>query len=335
MNELRIGVVGTGAIGRKHIARIANKLRGGRITAVSDANLESAKQIAEAYDATFYADGSAMIASDDVDAVIVAAWDPAHKQYVMDAIRAGKFVFCEKPLATTAEDCREITEAEQAGGRRLVQVGFMRRYDEGYRRMKQAVDQDLIGAPLLVHCAHRNPTMSADYEDDYMITQCCIHEIDLVKWLIDDEYASVNVVLPAKSRFAGEKLHDPQIMQLRTKKGVYIDVEVFVNCQFAYDIQCQIVGEKGAIDLPDPPYLPFRRDAIRGSALCFNWEDRFVEAYNVELQEWIDSTLAGRVDGPNAWDGYIAAVTADAMIRARKTCQETTVDLPARPKFYQ
>lgn len=335
MEELRIGVVGTGAIGRKHVRRITERLKGGKVVAVSDANLAGAQAVAAEYGAELFEDGGALIASPGVDAVIVTAWDPAHKEYVMDAVRAGKYVFCEKPLATTAADCREIVEAEQAGGKRLVQVGFMRRYDEGYRRMKEAVDGGFIGAPLMVHCAHRNASMDPEYEDDYMITQCCIHEIDLVKWLIDDEYESVRVLLPRSTKFTGRRLHDPQIAQIRTKKGVCIDVEIFVNCQFGYDIQCQVVGECGAVNLPDPSYLPYRKGAVRGAALCTNWEDRFVEAYNVELQEWIDATRAGRVDGPNAWDGYVAAVTADAMIRAREAGEGMPVDLPERPAFYR
>ena len=88
-----------------------------------------------------YATGEDLIRDDAVDAVVVASWGPTHEEFVLACIAAGKPVFCEKPLATTVEACRRILDAEMAHGRRLVQVGFMRRYDAGYRAMKEAVDE--------------------------------------------------------------------------------------------------------------------------------------------------------------------------------------------------
>lgn len=335
MEELRIGLIGCGAIGEKHALRIQNELKNCRLVAVSDVKMENASRVAKRCGAKVIADSDALIASEEVDAVIVTAWDPAHKALVLNCIEQNKYVFCEKPLATTAEGCREIVEAERASGKRRVQVGFMRRYDSGYCRMKQAVEQGEIGAPLMVHCAHRSPSMAPGFCDDYMISQVCIHEIDLIKWLIDDEYESVRVEVPRQSRFAERPLHDPQIAQMRTKKGVCIDVELFVNSQFGYDIQCQIVGEEGAIQLPDPNYYGLRKSGFRGMPLCMNWEDRFTEAYVAEIQSWIDCTLANKTEGPNSWDGYVAAVTADALNQAREEDCRVTIDLPERPEFYR
>ena len=104
---VKFGVVGTGAIGREHINRITNKLSGGKIVAVTDVNQESAKQTVDQYqlDAVVYPDDKALIADENVDAVLVTSWGPAHEATVVAAVEAGKYVFCEKPLATTAEGC--------------------------------------------------------------------------------------------------------------------------------------------------------------------------------------------------------------------------------------
>ena len=83
---------------------------------------------------TVHATGQELIADDGVDAVLVRSWGPTHEEFVLAAIEAGKPVFCEKPLATTQEACLRIVDAEVASGRRLVQVGFMRRYDARTRR---------------------------------------------------------------------------------------------------------------------------------------------------------------------------------------------------------
>src|SRR5947209_8409080 len=126
---LKIGVVGTGAIGKEHIKRITNTLSGGEIVAVTDVNQEAAKNVVEQFglNAVICPDDKTLVASENVDAVLVTSWGPAHEQSVLAAIEAGKYVFCEKPLATTAEGCMRIVEAEMKHGKRLVQVGFMRR----------------------------------------------------------------------------------------------------------------------------------------------------------------------------------------------------------------
>ena len=99
MAELKIGLVGTGAIGRTHIERINNSLQGGRVVACADANIDFCKSVAEKYSIKAFATGEEMINSDEVEAVICTTADPFHEQYVMAAIKAGKPVFCEKPLA--------------------------------------------------------------------------------------------------------------------------------------------------------------------------------------------------------------------------------------------
>ena len=126
MEQLRIGVVGCGAIGRDHIRRINEVIQGARVTAVSDVFAECGKTAAAKWGAEFFADGGEMIRSDLVDAVIVATLDEFHEQYAVAAIRAGKYVFCEKPLAPDAASCRRIMRAEMDGGKPLLQVGFMR-----------------------------------------------------------------------------------------------------------------------------------------------------------------------------------------------------------------
>ena len=139
---VRIGVIGTGAIGRDHARRINQVLSGGSITALSDVNRASAEAVRAdiAPDATVFDNGQDLIASPDVDAILVCSWGATHEEYVLAAIAAGKPCFCEKPLATTAEGAKRIVDAEVAHGTRLVQVGFMRRYDQGYVALKQVVD---------------------------------------------------------------------------------------------------------------------------------------------------------------------------------------------------
>lgn len=333
---LNIGVIGTGAIGRDHIRRCSKVLQGVRVVAVNDINRDNAAKVVSdlQLDARVYDNGHDLIKAADVQAVLVTSWGPSHEEFVLAAIAAGKPVFCEKPLAVTAQGCKNIVDAEAKHGKRLVQVGFMRPYDQGYRALKQVLTSGQIGEPLMLHCAHRNPTVGEAYTTDMAITDTLIHEIDVLRWLLDDDYVSVQVVFPRKSPKAFPHLKDPQIVLFETAKGTRIDVEIFVNCQYGYDIQCEVVGETGIAKLPEPSSVQMRSGARLSTEILTDWKDRFIDAYDVELQGFINDVAAGKLTGPSAWDGYAAAVTADACVAAQLSGEIVPVTLPARPVFY-
>ena len=159
---LNVGVVGVGKIGQEHIRRLTETLAGARVVAVSDADSALAKEVAaRLHGASVYAAGKELIAAKEVNAVLVTSWGETHAGYVIAAIKAGKPVFCEKPMATTIADCLAIVDAECGFGRRLVQVGFMRRFDAQYRAMKETIQTGAIGSPLMFHSVHRNAFLSA------------------------------------------------------------------------------------------------------------------------------------------------------------------------------
>ena len=333
--SLNIGVIGVGMIGREHINRLANKLVGAKVLAVSDVNTKQAEAVAaKLQGAKVYPTGEALIAAPEVQAVVVTSSGPTHETYVLAAVKAGKPVFCEKPLATTAEACLRIVDAEIASGRHLVQVGFQRRYDKGYRALKKAIDDGAIGAPLMVHCAHRNASVPEAYVSDMTIVDTFIHEIDVLRWLINDDYVSAQVLVPRNTKHTHAKLDDPIMVLLATRSGIRIDGEVFVNCRYGYDIQCQVVGEEGVASLPEPESVILRRDAKLSTTIMQDWKLRFIDSYDVELQDWIDAAKVGNVNGPNAWDGYFAAVTADACLEAKRSGSVTPIITRPRPAFY-
>lgn len=152
-------------MGRSHIDRITNKTPGAVVAAVSDVFEESARKAAEiaGNSCKVYTSGKDLINDPDIDAVVIVSPGFAHKDDLLEAIKAGKRVFCEKPLCTTAEDCRTVMEAEAASGKHLIQLGFMRRFHKGYIQIKDAISTGDYGEPLIIHCTHRNPAVPESY----------------------------------------------------------------------------------------------------------------------------------------------------------------------------
>jgi myo-inositol 2-dehydrogenase / D-chiro-inositol 1-dehydrogenase len=323
---VRVGVIGVGLIGEDHVRRLTTVLDGAPVTAVTDVDKDRAAVVAERYGvATVHATGEEVIADPQVDAVVVASWGPTHEQYVLASIAAGKPVFCEKPLATTTEACERVLAAETAAGRRLVQVGFMRRYDEAYRALRAAAHDGSIGAPLLAHMAHRNPSVPPTVTSEAAINDSAVHEIDVTRWLLGEEITSVMVLAPRRSALAAARLQDPMVVMFRTASGVLVDDELGLNVQYGYDIRAEVVGETGQARLPALGPVPP------------DWRVRFSDAYDAEFRAWIGDVAASREPGgPTAWDGYAATVVAGACVTALGS-GETWVPVPLRerPEFYR
>ena len=332
---VHVGVVGVGMIGQDHIRRLTRVLSGVDVVAVSDVDGERARAVADGLrDVAVHATGEQLVADDRVDAVVVCSWGETHEQYVLAAIAAGKPVFCEKPLATTQDACRRILAAETAAGRRLVQVGYMRRYDAAYRALRAVVQGGSIGLPLLMHCTHRNAGVPALYVAEMMISDTAVHEIDMVRWMFGEEIVAAQVLTPRRSRNGGE-LRDPLVLLLEMESGILVDVEISVNIRYGYDIRGEVVGEEGTAELGEPSPVRVRRAGTVAQPVPADWRERFVRAYDVELQEWVDAVAGDGELGPSSWDGYAATAVSDAGLTALRTGERVPVSLGDRPALYE
>ena len=215
---LRVGVIGTGNIGADHVRRLSAQVSGAEVTAVFDVATQRAAEVAESVGAVAHATWTDLVDAADVDAVVIASPGPLHAEQVLACIDAGKPVLCEKPLATTGEDALKVIEAEVAVGRRLVQVGFMRRYDRAYRVVKAAMDDGSIGEPLLAHMVHRNASVPDTFTSDMSMTDSVIHEIDTIRWLFDQEVVATTVVASRPSPRVADQVARPTAGAVRAHR---------------------------------------------------------------------------------------------------------------------
>ncbi|MGV3550151.1 Gfo/Idh/MocA family oxidoreductase [Rhizobium sp.] len=332
MPNKRIGIIGTGIMGSDHARILTAGIADAELAGVQDASRERAEALATETGARVFADPQSLISDPDIDAVMVCSPDPTHHPLALAAIAAGKPVMVEKPLASTLAEAKDVIAAEMKHGRRLVQVGFMRRFDPGYCAMKAELTGGRLGQALFLHCIHRN-AIGPDYlTSDLVISSSAGHEFDIARFLLDDEIVAASVISPRASRLAPNR--QPQFIVLESASGIVVDIEVFVDCGYGYDVRGELVCEKGTISLNPSPATTLRHAGHDGYQTPPDWRPRFAEAYRIQMQAWVDA-LSGRPnDGASAWDGYRAIQVTEACLKASRTGTRIAVPDDVRPGFY-
>ncbi|MFD0356449.1 Gfo/Idh/MocA family protein [Streptomyces sp. NPDC127110] len=335
MSTLGIAVIGTGKMGADHVRRIGDRVGGARVVAVADPDGDRVKEVAAGLDGVgAYTDPAAAVAAPGVDAVLIASPGPAHEEAILHALGRELPVLCEKPLTPDPEGALRVLEAERGLGRRLVQVGFMRRFDAEYERLKELLDAGGIGRPLFLHCRHRNAASPSFFTSDMLISDSVVHEVDAARWLLGQEVTAVTVLSPTPSSAAPEGLRDPRLVLLETSGGAVVDVEIFVNCGFGYQVQCEAVGESGSARIGDGRAMVVQSGGRWGGEITQDFTTRFSDAYDRQVRRWVAAAARGRVDGPDAWDGYAAAAVSEAGLAAARSGVRTEVRLAERPELY-
>ncbi|MET8569436.1 Gfo/Idh/MocA family oxidoreductase [Streptomyces sp. NPDC004783] len=329
---LGVAVLGAGHMGADHIRRLDRRVSGARVAAVADPDTERAKEAVAGIDGVLvHAETEAALDAPGVEAVLIASPGEAHEEALLAAFARGLPVLCEKPMVPDSAGALRVVEAEARLGRRLAQIGFMRRYDTEYRELKLLLDGGRLGRPLMLHCVHRNVSSPPDFTSAMLVNSSVSHEIDAARWLLGQELTAVTVLRPRPSGGAPAGLLDPQFVLFETDGGALVDVEVFVNCGFGYEVRCEAVCEAGSARIGEARTMTVTRAGGAGQEVPQDCLVRFADAYDREVRAWVDATRRGRVTGASAWDGYAASVVAEAGVRALETGVRTVVETAPRP----
>lgn len=329
MDSLRIGIIGTGNIGTAHARSLAREVAGAQVAWLYDADLARASALADELGANVAPSVEQLIASSA--AVVIASPDALHAEQALLCLDAQRPTLCEKPLAPTVAAARAVVDAEIDLGHRLISLGFMRRFDPGYVALRDSMAT--IGQPLIVHNVHRNEFAPYGLTTSGTLTNSAIHEIDINRWLLDDDYTTVQVVAGRPGPRTPEGELDPVIVLLTTEGGAIVEIEAFVNAAYGYEVRCEVVGSEGTVEMGDGAYLTRRTERSVGHDVPELWLGRFADAYRRQLQAWVDATHRGHTSGATAWDGLLATITASAAVIAI-TEGPQAIDLPERPALY-
>jgi scyllo-inositol 2-dehydrogenase (NAD+) len=326
MTKLNIGVIGLGRMGQVYASHVASHVRNARLTAVADPRPEVTTPFAEQFsDLTIYADYHDLLRHPDLQGVIVATPTSTHREIVIAAAEAGKAIFCEKPTALTLEATDEMLDAVNRAGV-MFQVGFMRRFDTGYAEAKRKIEQGVIGQPVTIRSIGRDPhRTSLEYADSRMsgglIIDMAIHDIDLVRWLMDDEvervYTEAASLVYPELNDVGDV--DTAMISLKFTRGGLGNIEVSRTAIYGYDIQAEVIGSKGTLQigyLRQTPLLVLTQDGVQHDVVP-HFPQRFGEAYTRQIEYFVECLVNDQPPSITPQDARTALQIALAATRSQ------------------
>jgi len=319
--DVRIAVLGAGRMGAEHISTLSFNIKNAVVSHVVDLDMSRAIDVADPIEgAVATSDIDAAIA--EADAVVIAAPEERHRLLIEKALAADTPMLCEKPLATTIEDCLAIVEAERALGKRLISIGFMRRFDPGYRALRQMIADGTDGPALMIHNSHRNVQNQWDTTAD-QIRYLPVHEFDAIRWLAGEEIVRVTAVTGKQSQDKPPELDDPIFIVCRTASGIIADIEMYSSAKYGYEVRCEVVCDSGTASLDGSSRSAHAPAVLADPQLRLDvgrdWRDRFSNAYRLELQAWVTSVRepeSGFSQLASAYDGYASLLVAQACIES-------------------
>jgi myo-inositol 2-dehydrogenase/D-chiro-inositol 1-dehydrogenase len=299
MNKLKLGVIGTGRIGKVHIATLVQNVPQAVVVAVADVNLAAAKEFAATMGiSAVYDNYRDVINHPDVEAVVICSPTDTHAQYIVEAAKAGKHIFCEKPVDLSLAVIQGALDAVAAAGVKLM-VGFNRRFDPNFAKIKQLVADGKIGDPHILKITSRDPAPPpAEYSavSGGMFMDMTIHDFDMARFIVGSEvtevYVKSAVLVDEAIGKAGDV--DTAIITLTFANGAIGVIDNSRKAVYGYDQRVEIFGAKG-MACADNNYPENHRyfdgDGVHGSLPLNFFMDRYLEAYANEMKIFCDAVI--------------------------------------------
>ncbi len=322
--RLNIGLIGVGRIGKLHAEHLAFRIPGANLLAIADVNREAAEACAARLNvSSVESDYRAIFARKDLDAVVICSPTNTHAQLIEEAAAAGKHIFCEKPIDLSLDRVDQALAAVERAGVKL-QIGFNRRFDPNFSRVRKAIAQGEIGDLRLLHIISRDPgppPISYVKVSGGIFMDMTIHDFDMARFLagseVEEVYTAAGVMVDPAIGEAGDL--DTAVITLKFANGVIGTIDNCRQAVYGYDQRVEALGSKGAVraDNNYPNSVEFANEAHVGRDLPLNFfMDRYVESFLVETNAFIDAVLE---DKPVPVTGHDARMAVVIALAARKS----------------
>lgn len=317
--RINVGLIGVGRMGLVYAQDLAFRVRGCNLVAACDLNPAVEASARELGVSVWYSDYRDLVNDKNVDAIAVITSTSAHCEIVVDAAKAGKAIFCEKPLSISLEEATRVQE-EVARTGVFFHMGFMRRFDPGYRAAKEKIDQGVIGKPVLFKASSRDPFRpSLEYLDPKhsggILIDMGIHDIDLARWLMGEVrtvYSTGGVLAYPEVSEVGDI--DNAVVSLEFENGALGIIDLSRSGVYGYDIRGEILGTNGTLKvgyLRETPLLLMNKEGVTHDTVPYFME-RFERAYVDQLQDFIDRLQKGLPPSITCEDGVADLKVAHA-----------------------
>jgi predicted dehydrogenase len=323
-------VIGVGLMGRRHAENLARRIEYARLVAVTDADRSTSDRVAAELGAKSCESVNALLALDDVRAIVIVSPARFHVAHAIAAAGAGKDVFVEKPIATTlAEADRAIAAAREAGV--SLQVGFQRRYDTPYVEARNVVSSGALGRPLFYRGINRDREAPVgapgSLATNDIITESAIHDLDGARWMMADEVAGVRASLATIGDNASTPAPNLAMVELRFARGAVAHVEAMRGARYGYDIRSEVMCETGAVFVGGfaQTMLTVMRGDERRDDLYPGFLERYADAYLAEMRDFVAAVRDRRPPAVAGEDGRAALAIALAAGRAAATSTEVAL----------
>lgn len=322
--KIQVGVIGTGRIGKLHIEHIAQDIPEADLVALCSLDRPSMDSLAEQFNVTQTVDDyTELLADPQIDAVLITSATNTHVEISQAAAKAGKHIFCEKPIALDLEEIDETLAIVEKAGVKF-QVGFQRRFDASFMRVREAVASGEIGEPHIMRITSRDP---APPPIEYIkvsggiFLDMTIHDFDMARYLIGDEvveiYATGDVRVDPKIGEAGDI--DTAVITLQFKNGIIATIDNSREAVYGYDQRVEIFGSKGMVTVANPltDTVTFSGNEGTHAALPpYFFVERYKAAYLSELQAFIKCIQEDTVPPVTGKDGRAPVVMGLAALKS-------------------
>ena len=324
MKKLRLGIVGAGRIGRVHARTVSNCPNAAPI-AITDINRAAAEEVAQLYGFSRVAEDSRQIfESSDIDAVLICSATNTHAQMITQAAAGGKHIFCEKPIDYDLSRIDSALDSVERAGVKL-QVGFNRRFDANFTRVRKAIESGEIGTPHLMHIISRDPApppISYIKVSGGMFFDMTIHDFDMARFLmgeVDEIYAAAGVMVNPEIGEAGDL--DTAVITLKFKSGAIGTIDNSRQAVYGYDQRVEVLGSKGSIAtgncFPNQAVVSTSTEVHRDLPLNFFME-RYAESFATELQAFISAIAEDKEPRVTGLDGRMPVLMGMAANKSYK-----------------
>jgi len=314
MQNVRLGVIGTGRIGSLHARNLKYQIPGAMLVAVSDVIAEAVQKVGVELEVpVIETDYRRLLENKDLDAVIICSSTDTHAQIIEEAAAAGKHIFCEKPIALEITRIKQALAAVKKAGVKL-QIGFNRRFDPSFKKAKELICRGEIGTPHVVRITSRDPELppiSYLKVSGGIFLDMTIHDFDTARFLLNDEVTEImaagNCLINPDIEELGDI--DTAVITLKYENGAIGAIDNSRRAVYGYDQRIEVLGSEGAVMVGNkkPTEIAvYTQQGTNSDVLVNFFVERYYEGYLAEMVEFVDCIRNDKEPSVGGDDGLVS-----------------------------